>query len=130
MKKRFFSWLMIPIVLMRAWFVRKRQIRLSAPSNFYLEIRDLETLLKAFQNSQIKISPWLTVEEAAAYARICRRTLSKLIADGKLNVGGSGHKILINRDHLDRQIEQGYPSLRPRAPTYPRTRGKGITRVS
>jgi len=71
-------------------------------------------------------SPWLTVKEAAAYARVDRWTLFELRRQGRLHMGGSERKRLIHREHLDRQIEAGYPVLEVIEAPSPSRRRKGL----
>jgi len=53
------------------------------------------------------VSPWLTVKEAAAYARISESKLRKLIHAGTLPINRIDGKILINRKSLDLFIIYG-----------------------
>jgi excisionase family DNA binding protein len=58
---------------------------------------------------------WLTVADAVEYSQICRSTLFKLRRQGRLRMVGTERKRLINREHLDEQIEKGFPPLGPAA---------------
>jgi excisionase family DNA binding protein len=50
-------------------------------------------------------SPWLTVDEAAEYARLSTRTLERLLARGRLRSASVGRRRLLHRDELDRYLQ-------------------------
>jgi excisionase family DNA binding protein len=46
-------------------------------------------------------SPWLSLDEAAEYVRLSRRTLEREIAKGCLRASAIGSRRLLHRDELD-----------------------------
>lgn len=67
-------------------------------------------------------SPWLNVDEAAAYARVGRKVIYKAIASGKLRAAhvDGRRKIIIHRDWLDSWLAQAAPAI---VELQPRSRG-------
>ena len=61
-------------------------------------------------------SPWLTLNEAAEYSKYSESHLRHLISVGRLRGGGRTRSIRIHRDHLDIQIESGFPVLGVQGP--------------
>ena len=54
---------------------------------------------------------WFTVDEAAAYLRVSRRTIYKLCEEGQLvsyRTGNRGHR-RIRKQHLDKVMKKGNP---------------------
>ena len=43
----------------------------------------------------------MTLEEAAAYCKVCTRTLTDRVKEGKLHNGGTGRKYLFKKSDLD-----------------------------
>jgi excisionase family DNA binding protein len=52
-------------------------------------------------------SPWLALEEAAAYLRVSERTIERLIAKGRLRSSTIGRRRLVRRDDLDKYAGAG-----------------------
>ena len=46
-------------------------------------------------------SPWLTLAEAAKYAHVSSRTLSRQVARGRIRTTTLGRRRLVHRDDLD-----------------------------
>ena len=46
-------------------------------------------------------SPWLTVAEAAEYARVSERTIERLVGRGQIRTSTIGRRRLLHRDDLD-----------------------------
>jgi len=70
-------------------------------------------------------SPWLTLEEAAAYMRSrngSTRNIRRLVAQGRLHAGGTRRKLLVHQDHLDLQIRLGFPELGVQGAVQPKSR--------
>lgn len=53
------------------------------------------------ERSAPTISPYLTLKEAALYARCSTRTVQRWLADRKLARCGHGRHLLIRRDELE-----------------------------
>lgn len=76
-------------------------------------------------------SPWLTVREAAEYARVSQSTIWYLWNSGRLSLGGMRTKRLVHRDHLEEQIRMGFPPLVVKDElAKPKTRRPAITRLT
>ena len=43
----------------------------------------------------------MTLQEAAAYCKVCTRTLTDRVKEGKLHNGGTGRKYLFKKSELD-----------------------------
>jgi excisionase family DNA binding protein len=52
-------------------------------------------------------SPWLSLEEAAAYLRVSERTLERQLARGRLRSTTLGRRRLLHRDRLDEFAKSG-----------------------
>jgi len=52
-------------------------------------------------------SPWLSVQEAAEYARVSERTLSRAIARGRVRSETCGRRRLLHRDEVDAYLRAG-----------------------
>jgi excisionase family DNA binding protein len=59
---------------------------------------------------------WMTVAEAAAYARISRSGLYQFVASGRLPIRKLGARTLVDRGDVDRLIESGTASAAGGAP--------------
>lgn len=62
-------------------------------------------------------SPYLTVDEAAEYARCSRQRIYDLRSDGRLTRFKDGTRVLVLREELDRYLEGGCPRVDPCAAT-------------
>lgn len=51
------------------------------------------------------VAQWLTIEEAAAHARVSQRTLQRQLAKGRVRSATVGRRRLVNRDDIDRLLE-------------------------
>lgn len=49
--------------------------------------------------------PWLTVQEAAGYLKVCVKTVYRLIRSRKLHCGKCGKIVRIRRSHVDALFE-------------------------
>ena len=51
--------------------------------------------------NSLPVSPYLTLSEAAAYARCSKRTVQRWLDDEKLNRYGHGRRPLVCKDELE-----------------------------
>ena len=80
----------------------------SSKKNMMPSSNEIFEKLLSIENILIGIvSTWLTVKEAAVYARISESKMRKLIHTGKLPINRLDGKILINRKMLDLFIIYG-----------------------
>ena len=66
--------------------------------------RVLERLAEERAETAAAPGPWLTVPEAAAYARTSAGAIYNARSSGKLTRYGQGRKALVSREELDRWI--------------------------
>lgn len=52
-------------------------------------------------------SPWLDVEEAAAYLRAGKQRIYDLVHEGRLHPARDGRRLLFRREQLDALVEAG-----------------------
>ena len=58
-------------------------------------------------------SPWLTIDEAGAYAHVGRKVLYRAIADGRLRAAhvDGRRKLIIHREWLDAWLAASAPAI-------------------
>lgn len=74
-------------------------------------------------------TPWLTVKEAAEYARCSEREIYRLIHDKKIHAKKIVRRRLINKQHLHDQIEKSFPVLGVQPEIHPHTRESHVLRL-
>jgi excisionase family DNA binding protein len=62
---------------------------------------ELRALLLDEEPTEAMASPWLALDEAAAYLRVSERTLERRIKKGRLRSTTIGRRRLLHRDDLD-----------------------------
>jgi excisionase family DNA binding protein len=83
---------------------------------------ELRALLLSDQPSEAE-SPWLALDEAAAYLSVSERTLERRIAAGRLRSTTIGRRRLLHRDDLNALAKNGDGGgIAPTTP--PRRRGE------
>jgi excisionase family DNA binding protein len=55
------------------------------------------------------LSPWLTVEQAAAYLSLSRKALYQAVRRGQLPVHRLGKRLRFRRDEIDRALSRTAP---------------------
>jgi excisionase family DNA binding protein len=69
-------------------------------------------------------SPWLSIDEAAAYLRVSPRTLERRIAKGRVRSTSIGRRRLLHRDDLDELVRAA--TRKETARTAPPRRRRGV----
>jgi excisionase family DNA binding protein len=64
-------------------------------------LAELRALLLDEEPAEGMASPWLALDEAAAYLRVSERTLERRIKSGRLRSTTIGRRRLLHRDDLD-----------------------------
>ena len=77
----------------------------------FLQPHELQELIRAAIAGELQKVPYysqvstpdtiMTLEEAASYCKICKRTLTDRVKEGKLTNGGTGRKYLFKKSDLD-----------------------------
>ena len=52
------------------------------------------------------VSPWFSIDDAAAYLSVSRSTIDRAIADRRLQTAELGRRVLIHRDSLDQAMQR------------------------
>lgn len=78
-----------------------------------MSTRVAEHSLALSEELRMGSSPYVTIEEAAAYARCNPRTIRRWLDDGKIVRRGAGRRVLIRRDDLARLLDGDAQAPRP-----------------
>ncbi len=80
---------------------RARLARALAPEVVAALVQLVDERVAAASASADGGSPWLSLDEAAAYLRLSQRTLERRIAKGRVRSTTVGRRRLLHRDDLD-----------------------------
>ena len=85
------------------------EVRLELPDGVIEAIaaRAAAIVLERLEADQAPASPYLTVAEAAEYARCSRQRIYDLVSSRRLRRYKDGSRVLVRRDELDVYVERG-----------------------
>jgi excisionase family DNA binding protein len=79
-----------------------------APADFVAWAADLEERVAALERELAeRDSPWMTVEQTAAYIGAERQRVYNLCSDGRLRRYRDGSRVLLRRDEVDAYLADG-----------------------